>query len=38
MEQKVIHSNMTISNESFHVETIKGPLDKKDRIYIYEKK
>lgn len=38
MGQKVIHSNTTVSNESFHIETIKGPLDKKDRIYINEKK
>ena len=37
MGQKVIHSNTTVSNESFHIETIKGPLDKKDRIYINEK-
>ena len=38
MEKNVIHSNETTSKDSFHIETIEGPLNNTDRIYIYEKK
>lgn len=38
LEKNIIHSNKTLSKYSFHIETIKGPFDKKDRIYINEKK
>jgi len=36
MEKNTIHSNKTTSKDSFHIETINGPFNKKDRILMYE--
>jgi cupin fold WbuC family metalloprotein len=38
MKKNITHSNKTVSEDSFHIETIKGPFNNRDRIYINENK
>ena len=34
--KNITHANQTISQDSFHVETINGPFNLKDRVYLNE--